>query len=261
MNKPPIRILSNLARAGGTLVSKCMGAMDNIVLLSEIHPLGTQLFNPQAQACDWYNLLQPEEAGRQYKFTDAIQLIEQRCRASGSVLVIRDWAHLDFIGVPFLERPSYRNQLHEALTQVFDIMPYALVRHPADQWLSTVHLKVMAGHLDLEAFLAGYRRFAEQAAASGFMRYEDFTREPSVQMEQLCRQLQLDFDAGFISKWPANRHVTGDTSGTSRGSRFVEISPLQQRPVDRALQEKLQNNPDYCQALELLGYTDSAGMV
>jgi len=209
MNKPPIRILSNLARAGGTLVSRCLGAMDNIVLLSEIHPLGTHIFNPLAQAQDWYNLMQPEDSSRQYNFIETIQLIEQRCRASGRTLVIRDWAHLDFIGVPFLEKPGYRNQLNEILTRSFDIIQYALVRHPADQWLSTARLRVMEDHLDLDAFLAGYRRFAEQAAASGFMRYEDFTREPAAQMEQLCRHLQLDFDAGFINKWQKNRHVTG----------------------------------------------------
>ena len=91
-------------------------------------------------------------------------------------------------------------------------------------------------------------------------RYEDFTREPITQMEQLCQQLQLDFDAGFIKKWQANKHVTGDISGMSRGSRFVEISPLQQRPADRTLQQKLQNNPDYCHALELLGYTGPVSM-
>jgi hypothetical protein len=256
MNKPPIRILSNLARAGGTLVSRCLGAMDNIALLSEIHPLGTHIFNPLAQAQDWHNLMQPEDSSRQYNFIETIQLIEQRCRASGRTLVIRDWAHLDFIGVPFLERPSYHNQLNEALTSIFDVMQYSLVRHPADQWLSTARLKVMEGHLDLDAFLAGYQKFAEQAAASGFMRYEDFTREPVAQMERLCRHLQLDFDAGFINKWQKNRHVTGDTSGMSRGSGFGEINPLQRRPVGTLLQEKLRNNPDYCHALELLGYED-----
>jgi len=261
MNKPPICILSNLARAGGTLVSKCLGAMDKIVLLSEIHPLGTQLFNPLAQARDWYNLVQPEETDRLYSFIESIQLIEQRCRASGKTLVIRDWGHLDFIGVPFLEKPTYRNQLNEALTSTFDVRQYSLVRHPADQWLSTARLKVMEDHLDLDAFLAGYRQFAEQATASGFMRYEDFTREPITQLEQLCQQLQLDFDAGFINKWQANKHVTGDTSGMSRGSRFAEISPLQRRSVDKMLQEKLQNNPDYRHALELLGYTDAVSTV
>jgi len=47
----------------------------------------------------------------------------------------------------------------------------------------------------------------------------------------------------------------------SRGSGFDEISPLQRRPVDRTLQEKLWNNPDYCHALELLGYEDPVNTV
>jgi len=256
MNKPPVRLLANLARAGGTLVSRCLGAMDNIVLLSEIHPLGTHIFNPQAQAHDWYNLLTADEANRQYNFNDAIRLIEERCRASGRTLVIRDWAHLDFIGVPFLEKPVYRNQLQVALAGDFDTMQYSLVRHPADQWLSTTRLKVLEGRLDLDAFLAGYRRFAEHAAASDFMRYEDFTREPAAQMEQLCRKLRLEFDPGFINKWRTNNHVTGDTSGMSRGSGSDKIRPLQRLPVDRPLLMKLQKNPDYRHALELLGYTD-----
>lgn len=256
MNKPSIRLLANLARAGGTLVSRCLGAMDSVVLLSEIHPGGTHIFNPLSQARDWYQLLTEYEASQQYNFTDAIRLIEERCRKSGRTLVIRDWSHLDFIGVPFLERPVFRSQLKDALSSEFVTLQYSLVRHPADQWLSTMRLRVMQGHLDLDAFLAGYRRFAEQAAASGFMRYEDFTREPAIQMEQLCRHLQLDFDPGFIDKWHANRHVTGDTSGMSRGSGFDTIRPLQRRPVDGSLMQKLQNNPDYHRALELLGYTD-----
>ncbi len=258
MKKPAIRLLANLARAGGTLVGRCLGAMNNIVLLSEIHPLGTHIFNPAAQALDWYSLLTPEEANRQDSFSDAIRLIEERCRASGRTLVIRDWAHLDYIGVPFLETPVYRNQLEASLDGQFDTLQYSLVRHPADQWLSTMRLAAVQGHLGLDAFLAGYRRFAEQAAITGFMRYEDFTREPLAQMKQLCRQLQLDFDAGFINTWQSNNHVTGDISGLSRGSGLDGIRPLQRRPVDGKLLEKLLGNSDYTRAVELLGYEERA---
>ena len=83
MNKPPIRLLANLARAGGTLLSRCLGAMNGIVLLSEIHPIGTHIFSAQSQARDWYNLLTEAEANRKYSFSDAIRLIEERCRKAG----------------------------------------------------------------------------------------------------------------------------------------------------------------------------------
>lgn len=258
MNKPRVRILSNLARAGGTLVSRCLGAMDDTVLLSEIHPLGTQIFNPLAQARDWYGLVKPEEAGGQFDFIDAIQLIEQRCRVSGKTLVIRDWAHLDFIGRPFIKDPACRLQLTETLATVFNIVQFALVRHPVDQWVSTSSLNIMQGQLELDTFLAGYRRFAEQAVKSGFMRFEDFTRDPRGQMLRLCQCLEISFDPDFIDHWQENTRVTGDVSKTSRGSRMNEIRPLRQHAVDDSLVARFRNNSDYRRAIELLGYTDPA---
>lgn len=256
MNKPSIRLFTSLARAGSTLVSRCLGTMDNIVLLSEIHPRGTHIFNPLAQAHDWYDLVQPEETRGQHDFIESIQLIEQRCRASGKTLVIRDWAHLDFIGRPFVNNPPYKLLLTEALAPVFDIAQFALVRHPIDQWISTSSLKIMQGQLDMESFLAGYRRYAEQSIKTGFMRFEDFVREPVHQMERLCKHLDISFDPGFIDRWQANTRVTGDTSKTSRGSRKNEISPLVPHVVGNTLMEKFRSNADYQQAIKLLGYTD-----
>ncbi|MDH3981255.1 MAG: sulfotransferase, partial [Gammaproteobacteria bacterium] len=154
------------------------------------------------------------------------------------------------------KKPAYRNQLAAALAEAFEVIQYSLVRHPADQWLSTARLKVMEDHLDLEAFLAGHRRFSEQAVTLGFMRYEDFTRDPAKHMQLLCEHLQTGYDAGFINRWQNNEHVTGDISRMSRGSGFNDIKPLERRPVDKSLLKALQNNPDYYRSLELLGYTD-----
>jgi len=257
MSNRPIRILSNLARAGGTLVSKCVGSMENIVLLSEIHPLGTRKYNPLEQAAGWYNLLSPGEINnRHVGFVEAIQLIEQHCSEKHKTLIIRDWAHLDFIGVPFLQNPGYRLQLTEVLSQSFDIIQYGLVRHPIDQWLSTSRLAFIHGRLDIDAFLTGYRYFAEQCITTGFMRYEDFTREPVPQMQALCIHLRIDFDEQFITQWSKNRHVTGDMSNTSKGALAAEITSLPRRPVDKTLLDRFLDNPDYQRAIKLLGYTN-----
>ncbi len=257
MSKRPIRILSNLARAGGTLISRCVGAMDNIVLLSEIHPLDQRFFNPLAQAQDWYRLLRPEDTGgRTFSFIQAIQLIEQRCSEQGKTLIIRDWAHLDFIGIPFIAHPARRLLLTEQLAQVFTVSQHALTRHPVDQWLSTSRLDIMRGHLELDAFLAGYRQFAEQCSKTGFTRYEDFARDPLSEMRTLCTQLALEFDARFIDRWHSNRHVTGDLSGSSRGSRLGRITPLPQLPVDPDLLRRFRRNRDYREAIAMLGYHD-----
>ncbi|WP_112478442.1 hypothetical protein [Vibrio variabilis] len=57
--KPTIRVIHHLACSGGTLVSKCISAMPNVYLLSEIHPfteLGMDLDNPSYRPTDLISL-------------------------------------------------------------------------------------------------------------------------------------------------------------------------------------------------------------
>ncbi|MDP7339971.1 MAG: hypothetical protein QF786_11700, partial [Vicinamibacterales bacterium] len=52
------------------------------------------------------------------------------------------------------------------------------------------------GRRDVEAFLAGYRRFAEEAVRLDFVRYENFVEDPNGALTTLCERLSLDFDCG-----------------------------------------------------------------
>ena len=38
-----LRLVHNLPKTGGTIISKCLGAQKNVVLLSEIHPRGQEM--------------------------------------------------------------------------------------------------------------------------------------------------------------------------------------------------------------------------
>ena len=60
-SRPRIRLLHHLARSGGTVISRCLGAMDRVVLLSEIHPLGVRMFDPLYQAHAWHGLLTDDD--------------------------------------------------------------------------------------------------------------------------------------------------------------------------------------------------------
>ena len=262
LEKHPVRIFHNLARAGGTLVCKCLGCMNNIVLLSEIHPLGTAYFNPITQAHKWHNLLTTEDIHtlnekRNVDFVDAIGLIESRCAETGRSLVIRDWGHLDFIAVPFLKQPGHRMLLADVLAPAFDCIQIALVRHPLDQWLSLSKLALMHGKLTVEMFLRGYLRFAEHSARIGFVRYEDFTAEPAWQMKIICEKLRLEFDENFLQKWHDYDRITGDTGEKSRGSKLGLIQPLPRPSASPELLQKFRESDDYWQAIELLGFPDA----
>ncbi len=258
--RSPLRLIHHMARSGGTLISKCLGCMSGVVLLSEIHPLGTNQFNPLVQAQRWYGLLSSQDLhelrtrGR-IGFVDAIDLIRRRAEDCGQRLVVRDWSHLDFTGVPFVARPAHRLLTAEALAARFELLQVCTVRHPLDQWLSLSRLAVVQGRLTLAGFLAGYRRFAEVARGIGFHRYEDFTTDPEGVSRALCADLKLRYDRSFKERWRDYTFVTGDVAGSRAGG---EIQPVPRRPAAPDLLAALAANEDYLASLELLGYEHPA---
>jgi protein O-GlcNAc transferase len=254
--RPTLRLVHHMARSGGTLISRCLGCMSGVLLLSEIHPLGTAQFNPLVQAQRWYGLLSSQDlaelrARGRIAFVDAIDLIYRRAADAGQRLLIRDWSHLDFTGVPLVAKPAYRLLTADALASRFELRQVCTVRHPLDQWLSLRQLAVIHGKLSLDAYLAGYRRFAEQARDIGFFRYEDFAADPGAVMKELCRRLEVRFDRHFAERWSSYAFVTGDVSG-SRGG--YQIKPVPRRPAEPGLLDQLAASADYRTSLELLGY-------
>ncbi|MDH4228399.1 MAG: sulfotransferase [Nitrospirota bacterium] len=251
-----IRVLRHMARAGGTVVSKCLAVMPGVALLSEIHPYAIRMFNPLIQAREWFNLYTQEEidalsAGNP-TFNTAIADIDRRARAAGRTLVIREWSHLDYLGVPFLPVPPYRPVMLDSLAGEFTVIQATTVRHPIDQWISTARLAIMqSGGLNLGSFLEGYRRFAEDALPHGIVRYEDFATDPDTHLKILCERLHLTFDPGYRERWFSYTHVTGDVH---RPDARPEIKIPRRQEVDADFLRTFERNPDYRAVLKLLGY-------
>jgi len=172
--------------------------------------------------------------------------------------VLRDWGHLDFTAVPFLDTPSYRLTLADVLAGEFSVVHTAVVRHPADQWLSLQQDRRICERLDMATFLLGYRCFAEQAAAVGYIRYEDFTRVPDQELSALCQRLIIPYDSTYKARCSSYDKFTGDPY---RNATSQVIQPGKRKQIDAALDKELSVNPDYLRALQLLGYqhVDQAG--
>ena len=189
--------------------------MADVVLLSEVHPRhcdvapetrsATASLNPLRQAGEWYGLCTAEERERLAgaDFTDVIAWLRTRCIETGKRLIVRDWSHLDFFATPFLESPTHRMTTAVALTGVGPLARSALVRHPLQTWASLSLLPIMKVRLDVEAFLAGYKAFAESCQDLEWVRYEDFVEDPDYALRQLCRGLALRFDDGWRDRGAA----------------------------------------------------------
>ncbi len=265
MTRPTLRIIHNLARSGSTLICKCLGCMDRVVLLSELHPASIQQANPIQQAHEWFGLLTAEDQRQidatqgRMNYADAIGMIARRCHESGNHLVLRDWSHLDFTGLPFVDPPGYRLSLHEALRDRFAITRVVTVRHPIDQWLSLSRLAlfqqvIQTGKLSVATFMDGYLRFVRACEGLPIIRYEDFTRAPEATMKTMCDHLNLPYDPSFIRRWHQYTTISGDVVSTRGGNR---ITPLARREYPARLMERFNATEAYGQALALLGYADS----
>jgi hypothetical protein len=255
---PPLRLVHHLARSGGTLISRCLASMQGVCLLSEIHPAGAALYypnhDPLDQARRWFELFGNDEAAkigrtRPEGFAGTIGLIDARCRARGMALVIRDWSHLDFIGVPYRRETGQGLATVAALAPHFSLKRFATVRHPIAQWLS---LKRIIGSAELseERYLSGCRRFAEEAVVTGFIRYEDFTREPEKILAEIAAALDLAYDSGFMERWPDWRKITGDMPSAEKST----IAPSKPRPLPPGLAARFAASEDYQRTIALLGY-------
>lgn len=257
--KPKIRVLQHLARSGGTLISRCLGCMRGVMLFSEVHPDTMRFISAVRQAIDWHQLVSEGEA-RQWKMTgDALfaqvfVLANYRAQQKGGVLLLRDWSHIDYHGVPY-QRPTMRPRIVEALSGPFEVVRTATVRHPIDQYLSLLNLEIMRGvPMPIGAYLEGCLKFAEEAVRVGFIRYEDFTRAPDEHLRLLCERLEMEFDPTYAERWSGFEHITGDTTGT-RGGR-QEIRPLKRRSNDPGLVAKFQSFESYAKIKEILGYEE-----
>ena len=254
--RPKIRILHQMARSGGTIICRCLASMDGVVLLSEIHPAGLRMFNPLQQAMEWYALLTPGDIRLakegKLSFVEAIGLIAEHCQELDKTLVLRDWSHLDFIGIPF-GQPGYRPGLVEALQKDFDLLRYSTVRHPLDQWLSLTKNPMFAERLAKPKYLRGVRHFSDMAVSTGFLKYEQFTADPDTSLKQLCDGLDLDFDPAYRERWPDYSNITGDVLPGRAG--LTEISSLPRQAGIESVAKTFESRSDYRRILEMLGYS------
>lgn len=233
--------------------------MNGVSLLSEVHPGNMKTTNPVRQAHDWLGLVKDAEIKRWKRsgppnLLQLIALCETRAKARGERLVLRDWTHLDYIGVPYVT-PTFGYGVREALHGAYTLRTAVTVRHPIDQYVSTMKLAVMQGRLDIDTYLVGNVRFAQFAAENEFVRYEDFTRDPDSTLRVLCDRIGIDFDSDWLTKWASFKHVTGDSPGSgSRGSMASKILPLDRPQMPVELIETFRANANYQQTCELLGY-------
>ncbi|MBN8553776.1 MAG: DUF2793 domain-containing protein [Caulobacterales bacterium] len=240
----PLATLHHLACTGGTVISKCLAAMDGAYVVSEVHPhVTTPLhFEPMAPGMQFqaqYGRLAPGEMDRM--FMAQVSVLDRRARQDGKVLLLRDHAHSDFTNPAGAGRPILSDLLAKRLGER---PPWAAtLRDPVETYLSLYALNWHYGQ-SFETYCKGWLAFADAYAEAPSFYYEDFCAEPSLVLLGLCDALGLTFDPEFHTRL-GERVLTGDSG---RSAAVVEARPW--RPVSADLLDEARTSPAYARILE-----------
>ena len=256
--RAPIRTLHHFACTGGTLISKCIAALPNVQLLSEVDPLSTHHGQPEAgfAPTDLITLLRLTPRGASPElvaelFAAQMRVLQADAERQGLHRVVRDHAHSHFChGATLADRPTLR----ELMPAELPLRSLVTVRHPLDSFAALAR----AGWLHfepktLDTYCRRYLAFLDRHRDQPVLRYEDFVAAPQVAMQRLCAALELPFDARFETLF-AGFTVSGDSG---RGGAAITRRPP--RPEAVALQAEAGRSEACRTLLQRLGYGPRAG--
>lgn len=239
-----ITLLINYARSGGTILSKCLAAMPDVVLLSEVHPQKCAITSVKEQALAWYNIELISD-----NYLEAVLELHEICQEKNKHLVIRDWTFYDFTPHAINEfKAAKRFQALELLQEKIEIKPIAFVRDAIDIWIS----RWKPPH-----FFPHYESYIEILLDSKIpiFKYENFCQDTKKTIKSICKAGFIPYSPAY-KNYPVQKNVTGDnTSGyLSRGKSNVIIQNLKRRQLSLGEIKSLQRNKSMQISNQLLGY-------
>lgn len=263
-----IRLIHNLPRSGGTIVSKCLGAQKDVILLSEIHPEGiliskkmgvrSFIFDPIFQSQVWHNLFKKDEyekiSNSDIKFEEKIDLILDKTELINKKLIIRDWAFVDFFGKQFIE-PSYKNSLFEVLNKKYKILNLYIMRHTLKLYASCYNkLGFFRRDYNYDFYIKGYKNYFLESSKNNIFIFENFILNPEKSLKSMCRSLEIDYDKNYLNKIK-DVNLTGDVDAINSTNIHTNDSITKKKLVKEDDLNKIRNHDDFISLMnDLKGY-------
>jgi len=252
-----IVVLLNYARSGGTLLNKCLASLPNVIMLSEVNPLGggsgsnieipTSTIKEQLNI--WYNIDIKSDV-----FKEQVLEIYNYCELNNKILVIRDWSFVNFSNV---KKYNQNNPPNEFLIlkelKDFDMNIFGFVRDSIDVWISR-------GLHNVEDFYTDYLNYANKLVDLGvpLFKYEDFVKNPKIQLKLMCEQIGLEYTDVFETCLNFDK-LNGDVQNktNSRGIKQNIIKPLPRKIINIGQIGKLNNCKKMIKVNSKFGYPTS----
>jgi hypothetical protein len=249
-----LRLVHHLSSSGGTIISKCLAVMPRTVLLSEIHPTTVHRveffpIDPLGQLIWNYPRLAPPIDVLYEQFRSRLKPVVDVCASLDKILILRDHSHSDY-----LTNQEPAGRLVAALRPAFELRRAATIRDPIDAWLSMTASGFDYHVKGFDDYCGRVVKFVMDHQDIRFWRYEDFIARPATVMAELCRHLEVPFDAQFVSRYN-NVTLTGDS-----GRKPATITTLPRRQMPDGFLTTVRSSRGYGIIAERFGYDTYAGV-
>jgi hypothetical protein len=249
----PVRTVHHFACTGGTLISKCIAAMPNTQVLSEVDPLSTlhKTGEPVFGPTDLIQLVRQSTRGADTRllvdmFLSNLEIIQSASVKAGQRLVLRDHAHSHYCAGPKIhDRPTFK----DIVATRFSVRSVVTVRDPVDSFLS------LKGHRwfhfqpwSFDEYCRRYLAFLHAYEDIPVVKFEAFSHSPQEVMSQICEQLGLTYSDDF----PDLFNVFALTGDSGRKSDVIEDRP--RKAIDAELMEEMAHSMHYHRLRAVLGY-------
>lgn len=247
-------IMIGFARSGGTVLNQCLGCLPNVVILSEVNPLGggsgktpVSYQTVKEQAKNWYQIeLESDD------FIENILELEKICANKGQYLIVRDWTFVNFTSLINNNwNPPNMLLTIETLERKCDLIPFAFVRDSIDVWISR-------GTPNAKDFFDSYIRYIQAIAGKNIpvFKYEDFCINPDKVIREVCEITGLKYSNSYEQYTKYDR-VNGDIQILSRGREQGAIKLLPRKLIAKEKIIELNQCTQMIKANSLLGYPTS----
>ncbi|MBZ4023557.1 hypothetical protein CKO11_13930 [Rhodobacter sp. TJ_12] len=248
-----VAVLEHFACTGGTIISRCLAAMPNTVLLSEMDPLSLNHMTTPSRFAPTDLIKQMRYSRHELPDTLAIDIflsglkpLLDAIQRNGQKLVIRAHAHSQYCTTAdWTARPS----VTEIIARNHPVRDVLTVRHPLQSWQSLQKNGwVQFAPGTLEEYARRYLAFLDARPSARILTYEDFIADPEAVLKQICDELGLT----YAPMTPSMVGVIGMSGNSGRAGDQIAARPSRELPDD--LRAELRSSPSYAALCQRLNY-------
>ncbi|AGP83273.1 hypothetical protein I533_16610 [Alteromonas mediterranea MED64] len=244
-SKPTLRIIQHFACSGGTLVSKCLAALPNVFLLSELHPMSLlhmsgdkPKFTPSdiTTQARYSNIPDVDNLAWSI-FVDSVKKVNDHVDELGGYLLLREHTHSEYCcGKDFPKSSSFIS----ILSEYFSVRNVVTLRNPIDSYLSLekngwVHFEPQ----NFESYCHRLLSFLKQFETQQVFRYEDIVTKPQESIKSIAEVLKVPYSDSFIDTFSAF-NITGDS-----GRKGDTIASRQRKNISTAFEQEIEQSSSF----------------